>query len=65
MAIAYKRLGDDAKAREYLDRATATITKDGKIPELYFSNSDEPNENTPLGWSESMYVVALYEIEGR
>jgi phosphorylase kinase alpha/beta subunit len=65
MAIAYERLGDDTKAREYLDRATATITKDGKIPELYFSNSDEPNENTPLGWSESMYVVALYEIEGR
>jgi GH15 family glucan-1,4-alpha-glucosidase len=63
LAIAYKQLGDDVKAQEYLDRATATITKDGKIPELYFSNSDQPNENTPLGWSESMYVVALYLVE--
>lgn len=62
LAVAYKWLGDTDKAREYLDRATATITSDGKIPELYFSHSDTPNENTPLGWSESMYVVALYEV---
>ena len=61
LAIAYKRIGDDEKAKEYLDKATATITSDGKIPELYLSHSDKANENTPLGWSESMYVVALYE----
>lgn len=63
LAICYQRLGQPEKAKEYLDKATATITKDGKIPELYFSNSDRPNENTPLGWSESMYVAALYEVE--
>jgi len=62
LAICYKQLGNDAKAKEYLDKATATVTKDGKIPELYFSNSNEANENTPLGWSESMYVVALNEV---
>ena len=62
LAIAYKRLGDDEKAHEYLDKATATITTDGKIPELYLSHSDEANENTPLGWSESMYVAALCEV---
>ncbi len=63
LAIIYKQLGDNAKATEYLDKATATVTKDGKVPELYFSNSSEANENTPLGWSESMYVAALYEVE--
>jgi phosphorylase kinase alpha/beta subunit len=63
LAIAYKRLGDDEKAKEYLDKATATVTVEGKIPELYFSHSDKANENTPLGWSESMYVAALYEVE--
>jgi GH15 family glucan-1,4-alpha-glucosidase len=63
LAIAYKKLGDNAKAQEYLDKATNTVTKDGKIPELYLSHSDEPNENTPLGWSESMYVAALYEVD--
>lgn len=62
LAIAYKRLGNEVRAQAYLDRATATITKDGKIPELYFSHTDKANENTPLGWSESMYVVALYEL---
>ncbi len=64
LAIIYKMLGDDEKATEYLLKATATITKDGKIPELYFSHSNEANENTPLGWSESMYVVALHEVHG-
>lgn len=63
LAIAYKQLGDDAKAREYLQRATDTITTEGKIPELYLSHTNNANENTPLGWSESMYVVALYEVE--
>jgi phosphorylase kinase alpha/beta subunit len=64
LAIIHKQLGEDDKARDYLARATATVTKDGKIPELYFSHSNEANENTPLGWSESMYVVALFEVEG-
>jgi len=62
LAICYQQLGASAKAKEYLDKATATVTKDGKIPELYFSHSSEANENTPLGWSESMYVAALYEV---
>jgi GH15 family glucan-1,4-alpha-glucosidase len=64
LAIAYKVLGNSDKAHEYLDKATDTITRDGKIPELYLSHSDVPNENTPLGWSESMYVVAHYEVNG-
>jgi len=63
MAIAYKQLGDDQRAREYFDKATATVTKNGEIPELYFSHSNKPNENTPLGWSESMYVVAQYVLD--
>ena len=62
LAIAYKQLGEEEKALEYLEKATLTITKDGQIPELYFSNSNHYNENTPLGWSESMYVVALHKI---
>lgn len=62
LAIIHKQLGNTDKAKEYLKRATETVTKDGKVPELYFSNSNKANENTPLGWSESMYVVALYEV---
>lgn len=62
LAICYQRLGNTEKAKEYLDKATATVTKDGKIPELYFSHSNKANENTPLGWSESMYIAALFEV---
>jgi hypothetical protein len=35
-----------------------TQTPEG-IPELFFSNTDKPNDNTPLGWSESLFIVAL------
>jgi phosphorylase kinase alpha/beta subunit len=64
LAICYKWLGNHERAWEYLEKATNTVTRDGKIPELYFSNTDTPNENTPLGWSESMYVAALCEVDG-
>lgn len=62
LAIDYEIIGNHEKAAEYLEKANESITNRGKIPELYYSNSDKPNENTPLGWSESMYVVALFEI---
>ncbi|MFH1849946.1 MAG: hypothetical protein ABH879_07240 [archaeon] len=38
-----------------------TITDIGE-PELYFSNSKKFNENVPLGWAESMLIVALYHV---
>ena len=44
--------------REYLEKSFGTIYKD-KIPELYYSDSNKPNDNTPLGWAESLFVVAL------
>lgn len=49
---------DDKKANEYLEKSLKTIYKD-QIPELYYSDSDKPNDNTPLGWAESLFVVAL------
>ncbi|MCI0565686.1 glycoside hydrolase family 15 protein [bacterium] len=58
LAIAEAALGDMEKARAYLAKAEGTVLPDGKIPELYYSNSDRPNENIPLGWAESMFVVA-------
>ncbi|MBT8282890.1 MAG: hypothetical protein KJO86_04055 [Muriicola sp.] len=63
LAIIYAERGDKDKAYFYLRRAKNTVTFDGKIPELYFSNTDKPNENTPLGWAESMYVVALQKVK--
>ncbi|MBU6389059.1 glycoside hydrolase family 15 [Patescibacteria group bacterium] len=60
LAIIYEQMGNKPKAEEYIRKAMTTIDSVGNIPELYYSNSDLHNENSPLGWSESMFVVALY-----
>ena len=61
LAIIYEKLGLTEKAHEYLEKAKATVTKSG-VPELYYSNSTKYNDNTPLGWSESLFIVALQEV---
>lgn len=61
LSIIYQQLGELDKAQTFLDKLIAIDTGTG-IPELYFSNSPEYNDNTPLGWSESLFVVALYEM---
>jgi hypothetical protein len=32
------------------------------LPELYFCNSKRYNDNNPLGWSESLFIVALHDM---
>jgi GH15 family glucan-1,4-alpha-glucosidase len=58
LSIIYNQMGDFEKSREYLEKSLKTPFKD-QIPELYYSDSNKPNENTPLGWAESLFVVAL------
>lgn len=60
LAIIYERMGNKPKAEEYMQRSMATIDSVGDIPELYYSHSEVHNENSPLGWSESMFIVATY-----
>ena len=64
LAIIYRERGDTEKALYYLKKTESVLTSDGKLPELYYSNVEKPNENTPLGWSESLYIVALKWLEG-
>jgi phosphorylase kinase alpha/beta subunit len=64
LAIIYEKMGQKEKARDMLKNLIAIDTPEG-LPELYFSNSIEYNENTPLGWSESLFIVALYEMNER
>lgn len=61
LSIIYGMLGDRKKEKYYLQKALLTVTPTG-IPELYYSNSNKHNENTPLGWAESLLVVGLYEM---
>ena len=61
LAIIYEQLGDHVKAKGFLEKAKETATRKG-LPELYFSNSTKYNDNTPLGWSESLFVIALHAV---
>lgn len=61
LTIIYERMGDKKKTQEFLSRMLKT-EKDGLIPELYLSNSKETNENSPLGWAESLFIVAIHDV---
>ncbi len=61
LAIIYERLGNKRKATLLIKKLIDVDTLKG-MPELYFSNSAKYNENTPLGWSESLFIVALHDI---
>lgn len=63
LAIIYAERGEKDRAWYYLERAKGTVTADGKVPELYYSHTDKSNENTPLGWAESMYIIALKKVK--
>lgn len=63
LAIIYARLGNKDKSKKYMDLALNTLTDKDEIPELYYANSDEYNNNTPLGWAESMFVLAVNEYQ--
>lgn len=59
LAIIYKQLNRPDKAAFYMRKTLEVLNDKGELPELYYANSDEHNENTPLGWSQSLMVVAM------
>lgn len=62
LSIIYAERGDHERAAYWLGRAKAAVTPAGEVPELYYSHTDRPNDNTPLAWAESMYVIALKKV---
>jgi phosphorylase kinase alpha/beta subunit len=64
LAIIYERAGDKEKAKKFIDMSIQTLTPKG-VPELYFSNSPKYNDNTPLGWAESLFIVALHDMNNK
>jgi len=63
LSIIYSDLGDLRRAEDYLEKTnSAILIPEQKIPELYYSNTDCPNENLPLCWAESLYIVAFLKL---
>ncbi|PIN81472.1 glycoside hydrolase family 15 [Candidatus Woesearchaeota archaeon CG10_big_fil_rev_8_21_14_0_10_32_9] len=61
LAIIYEHLGRREKAEYFVELMLETATDQG-VPELYYSNSTKYNDNTPLGWAESLFIVALHDL---
>lgn len=59
LAAVYKRMGNMAKYRFYMMKTLDAMNDNDELPELYFAGSEEHNENTPLGWAQAMFLVAV------
>ncbi len=59
LSLAYHQLGNNEKALFYFERAKEAVNEKGEIPELYYSHSAKYNQNSPLAWSEAMFLLAL------
>lgn len=63
LALCSLELGDVEKAFEYVRRTEEIMENPGALPELYYSGTDTPNQNNPLGWSSAMYILAKEAVE--
>lgn len=63
LALCHLELGNEDRAREYLEWSEAVMVKPGVLPELYYSGTTVPNPNTPLGWSSAMYILAKEALD--
>ena len=59
LAIIYKQLKNPFKYAHYMRKAVEAMNSKGELPELYYANSNEHNENTPLAWSQALFVAGL------
>ena len=61
LAIIYEKNNQIQKAEKLLIKLNKLSTDNG-LPELYFSHSKSYNQNTPLGWTKSLFIIALNNI---
>lgn len=58
LSLCYQRLGNIEMAQKYIEKTESVMLEDGSLPELYFAETDLFGPNTPLGWSNAMYILA-------
>jgi phosphorylase kinase alpha/beta subunit len=58
LAIIYKSLRNRKKYAYYMKKARLAMNGSGHLPVLYYAGSKEHNKNTPLGWTQALYLVA-------
>lgn len=63
LSLCHLQVGNRQKALAYLKKAETVMVEPGILPELYYSGTSIPNDNTPLGWSCAMYILAKEALE--
>jgi len=58
LAIIYKQHGNYTMFIYYSRKTLEVTNADNELPELYYADSGEHNENSPLGWSQALSIVA-------
>jgi GH15 family glucan-1,4-alpha-glucosidase len=56
-AICYKQVGRLDKYSLYMRKSLSAMNEKGELPELYYAQSNIHNENSPLGWSQALFIV--------
>ncbi|MBW3022607.1 glycoside hydrolase family 15, partial [Candidatus Woesearchaeota archaeon] len=59
LAIIYRKLGNRKKYKFYLDKSLSCTNFLMELPELYLAKSRFQNPNSPLGWAQSLLIVAM------
>jgi len=62
LALCHLQMGRYEKAREYIKRTEQIMLEGSLLPELFMANTNKPNPNSPLGWSQAMYILAKEAI---
>jgi phosphorylase kinase alpha/beta subunit len=58
LSLCWQTLNNEERASHYIERTKQVMLKNAVLPEAYFAHTNEPNPNTPLGWSSAMYILA-------
>ena len=59
LAIIYNQMNKPDKYAFYMRKTMEAMNEKGELPELYYADSNEHNENCPLAWSQALFVASL------
>ena len=65
LALIYSRMNRPDKYALYMRKTMEVVNKKGELPELYYADGKQHNENSPLAWSQSLFLAGLKENDSQ
>ena len=59
LAIIHRQMNKPDKYSYYMRKTMQAMNENGELPELYYSDGKQYNENCPLAWSQALFVAGL------